>query len=172
VLSGHLTLQLTVDGRCCPQLLGPGDLLRPEDQRDPGAVLPCEPAWRVVEQADVAVLDGRFTKLLGGHPSAVSALLGRAMRRSRHLAFHLAIAHVPRAEHRMHLLLWHLADRWGHVRTNGVHVPICLTHRLLADLACMQRPTATNALNGLIAAGHASRCRDGSWLLHGEPPAC
>lgn len=172
VLDGLLVQTLTLDGRPCPHLLGAGDLVRPADQRDPGAVVDLRPGWQAVVPTRLAVLDARFAHLVGPHPAVVSALLGRTAQTARHLAFHLAIAHIPRAEHRMHVLLWHLADRWGRVRADGVHVPFPLTHRLLGALACVQRPTASNALAALCASGQVSRCPDGSWLLLGEPPAC
>lgn len=172
VLDGLLVQSLTLDDRCCPHLLGAGDLLRPADHQDPGAVVDLQPRWKALTLTRVVLLDARFAAVVGAHPAVVSALVGRSVQTARHLASQLAIAHIPRAEQRMHLLLWHFADRWGRVRGDGVHVPFPLPHRLLADLACMQRPTATNALAALCAAGRASRCSDGSWLLHGDPPRC
>jgi CRP-like cAMP-binding protein len=89
---------------------------------------------------------------------------------SRTLAFHLAIVHVRHAETRLHLLLWHLADRWGRVTPQGVHLPLALTHERLAHLVCMRRPTASTALQRLSKAGELRRMRDGTWLLTGTPP--
>ena len=171
VLDGLLMQTFTLDDRCSPHLLGPGDLLRPGDQHDPGALFALESCWEALSVTEVAVLDARFAQVVGGHPPVLSALVGRSVRTSRHLALQLAIVHIPRAEHRMLLLLWHLADRFGRMRGDGVHLPFALTHRLLAELACVQRPTATNALAALVHSRQISRCSDGTWLLHGDPPA-
>ncbi len=101
----------------------------------------------------------------------MSNLLSRSVQRSRALAFHLAIAHVRHAETRLHMLLWHLADRWGRVTPAGVHVPLALTHETLAHLVCMRRPTASTALQRLRCAGDIDRRRDGTWVLTRTPPS-
>jgi CRP/FNR family transcriptional regulator, cyclic AMP receptor protein len=48
------------------------------------------------------------------------------------------------------VLFWHLADRWGRVERDGVHVPMRLTHELLGRLIAVRRATAT-ALAGTSA---------------------
>ncbi len=47
------------------------------------------------------------------------------------------------------MLLWHLADRWGRVRSEGVVLPLRLTHSVLADLVAARRPTVTTSLSEL-----------------------
>lgn len=95
--------------------------------------------------------------------------MARALRRSRALAVNMAIVHQPKVETRIHMLLWHLADRWGTVGPGGVHVPVRLTHAMLADLVAAQRPTVTAALGALEEAGLIGRGR-GGWLLLGSQP--
>jgi CRP-like cAMP-binding protein len=51
-----------------------------------------------------------------------------------------------------------------------VLVPVPLTHRLLARIACLERPTVSAAVSRLAQSGLVSRAPDGGWLLHGEPP--
>jgi len=92
------------------------------------------------------------------------------MLRSRWLSFHLAVCHLKRIETRLLVVFWHFADRWGHVRPDGVHVPIRVTHQLLAGVVGAQRPSVTTALSELRRTGEVERLPDGSWLLHGEPP--
>jgi CRP/FNR family transcriptional regulator, cyclic AMP receptor protein len=70
---------------------------------------------------------------------------------------------------RLHMLLGHLASRWGRVRGDGVTVPIRLTHTVLADLVAARRPTVTTALRDLSKRG-AVRPVDEGWLLAGKPP--
>ncbi len=170
VVDGLLTRTTELDGRECPELVGAGDLLRPWDGEGAGSI-ELATHWRVLEPATLAVLDGRFAAVACRFPPVVGALLGRAMLRSRALSLHLAIAHVRQAEPRLLVLLWHLADRWGRVTSSGVHVPVALTHELLAHLACLRRPTASTALMRLARAGEVARRPDGTWMLTGEPPA-
>lgn len=168
VLDGLLIRTLELDGQRCPELVGAGDVLRPKD--DVGAFLAPTASWTALERASVAVLDERFCTIAGRWPSIMCELLTRSIQRSRALAVILAIVHVRHAERRLHLLLWHIADRWGRVTTDGVHLPVRLTHEMLAELVCMRRPTASSALNRLVCQGEIARRDDGSWLLTGSPP--
>jgi CRP/FNR family transcriptional regulator, cyclic AMP receptor protein len=91
------------------------------------------------------------------------------MLRARHLAVNMAIAHYPRIDHRLLLLLWHLADRWGRVTAAGTRIPLRLTHALLADLVAARRTSVTTALAQLEDEGHLYR-DDHTVVLRGEPP--
>jgi CRP/FNR family transcriptional regulator, cyclic AMP receptor protein len=68
------------------------------------------------------------------------------------------------------MLFWELADRWGTVRGDGTHVPLRLTHAVLADLVAARRPTVTTAL-GELADRSAVIWTGADWLLTGSPPA-
>lgn len=170
VLDGLMVRSLRLAGRECPELIGAGDVLRPWDRDGEGSV-PVSVSWTALEPTTVAVLDERFAPVLCRFPTIMSALLSRAMQRSRTLAFLLGIAHIRHAETRLQALLWHLADRWGRVTPAGVHLPLALTHNTLAQLACMRRPTASVALQRLTRAGQVDRRRDATWLLTGQPPS-
>jgi CRP/FNR family transcriptional regulator, cyclic AMP receptor protein len=100
----------------------------------------------------------------------VEAIVGAAVRRSQSLALHLAVCHMRRVHTRLLVFMWHMADRWGKVGTEGVHVPLKLSHRALGHLVGAQRPSVTTALRQLAAEGLVSRAADGTWLLHGDPP--
>ena len=169
VLDGLLMRNVELHRRRCPELVGAGDLLRPWDDLD--ASLVHDVSWTALTRASVAVLDDRFLAIIGRWPSIMDALLKRSIHRSRSLAINLAIVHVRHAELRLHMLFWHLADRWGHVTPDGVHLPLRLTHEMLAELACMRRPTASSALNTLARRGELTRRDDGTWLLVGSPPS-
>ena len=171
VLDGLMLRTLHLDGRECPELIGSGDLLRPWVGAEEDGSVASQVTWTALERSTVALLDERFAATVCSYPTIMCQLLSRSVERSRTLAFHLAIVHVRHAETRLHMLLWHLADRWGRVTPDGVHLPLALTHERLAHLVCMRRPTASSALQRLTRAGELRRRADGSWLLTGSPPS-
>lgn len=169
VLGGLLIRRVGVDGRFGAELLGAGDLLRPWQGEDIQSALPHTTGWRVIERARLAVLDEAAAQRLAHYPPLIGAIVGRAVNRSRCLALMMAIVHHPRIEVRLHMLLWHLADRWGRVRPDGVHLPLRLSHSVLADLVAAQRPSVTGSLKRLGERGLV-RTLDTGWLLSGDPP--
>jgi CRP/FNR family transcriptional regulator, cyclic AMP receptor protein len=102
-------------------------------------------------------------------PDVGIALTGRAMARSRRLANMFVIASYPHLEDRLWLVLWELADRYGRVHPDGVHVPVSMTHQVLSELAVARRPSVSSALSRLAGNQSVERLRDG-WLLRGDPP--
>ena len=86
-------------------------------------------------------------------PQIVHALLRRAVRRTMELNVHRAATCHPRADARIALLLWHLAERWGIVEPDGILVPLPLTHRLIGQLVGAERPSVSHALARLSSAG-------------------
>jgi CRP-like cAMP-binding protein len=171
VIDGMIARDVELGGRRCSELLGPGDLLRPWDY-DEGELssVPSESAWNVLEPTRIAVLDGRFARVACRYPELVARLIGRTLRRSRWLAILLTISSMPRVDARVQALLWHLADRWGHVTLDGVVVPAPLTHDMIGRLVGAHRPSVTTALSELSREGRISRLPQG-WLLRGDPPA-
>ncbi len=170
VLSGLLKRRIDVANSSCAELLGQGDVLRPwqEDAGWDGSEVTAE--WEVLEPSWLAVLDRRFAVTACRWPELMDVLMGRSVRRSRTLAFHMALSHLTRVDVRLLALFWHLADRWGRVSPDGVVVPLRLTHQTLASLVGAQRPSVTTALGGLADAERVTRRPDGAWLLHGEAP--
>jgi len=124
-----------------------------------------EVVWRVLSPARLALLDDRFAAIAGRFPPVLARLLQRCATQAHDLAFHQALAGVRSADARMHLLLSHLAERWGRVTVDGVVLSLPLTHDLLGRLAYMRRPTATAALGRLVRAGLVARREDGAWVL-------
>jgi CRP-like cAMP-binding protein len=122
----------------------------------------------VHQEARLAVLDEDFVRRVSPWPSVGSALMVRAIRRARSLAFQAAMLENPRVDVRLMLLFWHLADRWGRVGPDGVAVPIDITHKMLGRLVRAQRPSVTAGLHGLARRGMLTRRADGAWLLQGD----
>lgn len=169
VLDGLLLRRVGLDGRSGAELLAAGDLLRPWQREDAVASVPRRSGWVVLERSRIAILDIEFARRIAGHPDIAGQIVARALRRSRYFAVIMAIVHQPRVETRLHMLLWHLADRWGTVRSAGVFVPVDVTHAILADLVAARRPTVSGALRALEDAGALDRV-SGGWMLYGSPP--
>lgn len=171
VLSGVLFRRVSVADRHGLDLIAPGDLVRPlERDGDRYAMVPAEVGWQALTPARLAVLDAHFTQRMCNYPEIIDELTGRIARRSAAQALRLAIVQQPRLSARLHFLLWHLADRFGYVTTEGVVVPLPLSHELLAQLVCAQRPPVSRALKALERARLAARRPDGTWRLGGKPP--
>jgi CRP-like cAMP-binding protein len=169
ILDGLIARRVGVAGRFGAELLGDGDLLRPWQQEDGSTTLPHTPKWTALKPTRFALLDAEFALRVTRYPEILSTLFGRALRRSRHIAVNMAIVQQPRIDLRLHMLFWELADRWGKVRQDGVHLPLYLTHSMLANLVAARRPTVTKAL-GELAVRSAVVWTGEDWLLPGDPP--
>lgn len=169
VLEGLLLRRVGIEGQFGAELLGEGDLLRPWQGEDVHPALAQTTGWRVLAQTRVAVLDRRVAHSFARYPQLTGRLVARALERSRNLAINMAIVHHARVDVRLRMLFWHLADRWGHVRPDGVTLALRLTHGVLADLVAARRPTVTSALSELGRQGLVDHRRD-YWLLRGGPP--
>jgi CRP/FNR family transcriptional regulator, cyclic AMP receptor protein len=172
VIDGLLIRRVGVDGRFGAELLGPWDLLRPwqHDGEGAGGTLPFETAWRIVAPTHLAVLDLRWAARMTPWPQVGAELAGRALERSLRLVATMAIVQQPKLDNRLWLLFWELADRYGRVHRDGVHIDLPLTHEVLSHLAAARRPSVSGALARLVADGKVRR--DGrTWVLTGQPPA-
>jgi len=169
ILEGLFVRRVGLAGRFGAELLGEGDLLRPWQREDQGTSIPRTGGWRVLRRGRVAVLDAEFALRAGHYPEVISKLFGRAIIRSRHMAVNMAIIHQPRIELRLHMFFWDLADRFGRVRADGVHIPIRLTHATLGELVAARRPSITKALGDLAERGLVQWTGE-DWLLTGGPP--
>jgi len=169
VLDGLLLRRVTLHGRTGAELLGSGDLLQPWALQPPYDTLVVEPGWEVLEQARLAVLDGRFAARVAPRPEVAAALIGRAIERARMLAFQHVASHIPGLEGRLLALFWALADRWGRVGPDGVLIPVPLTHATVAELAGASRPSVSTALAQLARQGAVQR-RGTGWLLDHRAP--
>ena len=170
VLEGVLVRDIAVRGQCCAELIGQGDVLRPWDQEEArdASVVP-EFTWEVLQRARVAELDAGLVRLIGRWPAITSRLVERSLRRVRTLGIQSALTQVQGVDVRLHLVLWHLADRWGRVTADGVVLRLPLTHRMLGKLIGARRPSVTSALQRLARDGLVRRVDADTWLLRGRP---
>ena len=170
VIDGVIARELVLEHIVSTELLGPGDLIRPWAADAPPELLETEVRWNVLSPVRMALLDRRMGARLGAYPEIGAMLLDRCTVRTRRLAVAQAISKLTKVEDRLVALLWHLAERWGRVGVDGVVVPLVLSHRVLGELVGARRPTVSTALAELARAGRVTRRRDGTWLMHGDPP--
>lgn len=164
IIDGLLTRELGMSELSVTEFLGAGDVLQPptaSELADVGAQI------RLTALSDLVVLVLRrdFIAAAARWPALLTALQRRLEAQRERLAMQSVIAHFPNAEHRLLLMLWHLAHRWGHVTSDGVVLTWPLNHEILARLIGARRPTVTIALHKLEAAGALHRRPDGSWLV-------
>lgn len=171
VVEGLLIRQVSVAGRNCGELVGPGAVLRPWDDFGQNAPLPFEVSWRVIERVRLARLDRRFLVTIVHWPALIEAFAARATERAQTLAFNVAIHCLRHVHIRLLALFWHLADRFGRVTAEGTVVPLPLSHSHLGELIGAQRPSVTVALKRLSDDGLVERrTSDKTWLLSHDPP--
>lgn len=171
VLDGLMIRRVGIQGRFGAELIGAGDILRPwQDEGESSTAFHVTNDLSVVESVRAALLDENFMPCLAHHPEIAGCLVARVVQRSRNLVVNMAIIHQARVDVRLHMLLWHLAARWGRVRSDGTVLPLRLTHSLLADLVAARRPTVTSALSELSRKGLVRFTRD-VWVLSGGPPS-
>lgn len=163
VLEGLLARDVSLGGRVCTLLLGPGDIFSPWP--DPDELLACKASWTAVERSAVAVLDGHYAVGARRWPTVAVAVQRRLCAQANRLATHVAISQLPGVEQRILAAFWQLAERFGRVSGDGVAVPLLLTHQAIGQIAGAQRPTVTLALGNLAASGSLTRCADRTWLL-------
>lgn len=170
VLDGVVVRHVEIGGRRAAELVGPGDFISP---RHEGLLshgtLPARMSWLVVEPGRAAVIDAEVHAAIRGLPGVTDELLGRAVKRAAAVTSLHASVRLPQLDTRLLWILWQLADRWGRRSPDGVSLTVPLTHELLSDLACANRPAVSRALGRLAAAGLAWK-QNGCWKLHGSPP--
>jgi CRP-like cAMP-binding protein len=164
VLDGVLVRRVSVWGRGSVELLGPGDVLLPA-AADTLASHPAATTWRTLTPTRLGRFDGDAFDLIHRYPVLGAALTRRVVERSQALATRLAIVQMPKLEDRLVAVLWQLADRWGHVNGNHVHIGLRVSHALLAELVSAQRPPISLAMGRLIREGVVGRKADGMLYL-------
>jgi CRP/FNR family transcriptional regulator, cyclic AMP receptor protein len=169
VVDGVIAREVLVSDTISTELLGPGDVVRPWRLQDTGSLLRHTVRWNVLTRTRIALLDRRVSAELGGYPEVSAAIVDRVDERAARLAITQAISQLNRVDRRLLALFWHLAERWGRMTSDGVVLPMTLSHRMLGQLIGARRPTVSTALGDLLTQGEIARRDDGSWLLTGEP---
>jgi CRP-like cAMP-binding protein len=167
VVSGLITRHLDIGGHPSLDLLGPGDLVSAHEMSD--SLLPTRDALSASVATRLAILDDRFLVAARRWPRLISGLFQQTQEQHDRLLFQLVIAEQPRVDERLLTLFWHLADRFGHMTSEGLVVSLALTHEALGRLVGARRPTVTLALRSLAERGAVQRRKDRSWLIAEKP---
>jgi len=170
VLDGLLVRELTVADTVTAELLGAGDLVLPLDADEAVPFVGTETSWTALDTTRIAWLDGPFVVAVRRWPGLAAALMERTRRRIVRVGVLQAIAQMTRVDDRVLMLLWHLSERWGRVRRDGILLPLRLPHKAIARLIGARRPSVTTAIGALERRGDLERRADGAWLLVGPPP--
>jgi CRP/FNR family cyclic AMP-dependent transcriptional regulator len=163
ILSGLVARELTVGGQPTLRLLGPGDVIHGSPM--PAGLLQPEECYTATLPTRLAVLDDRFLHAVRHWPRLLTALVERSGEQLDSALIQLAISQQPRVEDRLVALFRTLSERWGRVTSEGVMVPLSLTHEALGRLIGARRPTVTLALKALARDGRLTRRPDGAWLI-------
>jgi hypothetical protein len=169
VLDGAIAREVVLADSISTELLGPGDLIRPWSRARMEPLLGQQVRWQVLADTRLAVLNRAFGVALSRYPEVNSMLLERLDGRAERLATTKAIAQLNSVDRRLLALFWHLAEDWGRVTSEGIVVPLTLSHRLLGELVGARRPTVSSALATLSRDGKLIRRSDDSWLLADVP---
>jgi CRP/FNR family cyclic AMP-dependent transcriptional regulator len=159
---GTITIDASFAGRRAARVLAPNELILLEGWDNDS--LPVQWEFTVLEPTTIAVLDERLEVISRHWPGLMTALVIRGADQTRHALLQQAIGQLPRVEDRLLALMWSLADSRGIVRSNGVHVPLALTHETLAQMIGARRPTVSLGLKALSERGLVSADGDG-WLI-------
>jgi CRP/FNR family transcriptional regulator, cyclic AMP receptor protein len=171
VVDGAIAREVVLADSISTELLGPGDLIRPWSPARMVPLLEQRVRWQVLAETRLGVLNCAFGVALSRYPEVNAMLLDRLNGRAERLATTKAIAQLNSVDRRLLALFWHLAEDWGRMTSEGIVIPLTLSHRLLGELVGARRPTVTSALATLSREGKLIRRSDDSWLLADQSDA-
>jgi CRP-like cAMP-binding protein len=163
VVEGLLGQEMALGDHYIFELLCPGDVLLLQAAERPrmgsGVKL------TALNELQMLVLRDSFIRAAARWPSLLANLHRRLEAQRQRLAMHGLTAHLPRAEHRVLLALWNLAEICGRAIPEGTVLLLSLTHDVIGRLVACRRPTVTLAMGALETAGCLRRAPDGCLIL-------
>ena len=165
VTDGMISRETAIGARVAVELIRPGDVLLPPTDPPDQVFARAETSLTALTITTLIVLSQSFIAAAARWPVLLSNLNRRLETQRQRLTAQGLAVHLPRAEDRLLLILWWLADGCGRVTPEGIVLPLFLTHDTLARLSAARRPTITLALRCLQAADLVRRRRDGHLLL-------
>lgn len=164
ILKGMVLLRMEFGAQRHLEVLGEGDVINPWQIGEEGTLRE-QVSVHVVQPASVALLDSRFASAMTPWPEVFAALMRRQIMRVRRMIVQACILSQPRAEDRLELMLWRLADQFGTVTRDGLMVRLPFTHLQLAEMIAVRRPTVTVAVGQLVHEDRLRRPGRNQWLL-------
>ena len=165
IARGLMCREVALCDRHILELLPPGDVLQPPVAAGEGPALGGSVVFTASDETALVELGEPFLRASARWPCLLAEVNRRLEVQRQHLAIQGAIAHLPRAEHRLLLAVRHLADRWGRVTADGTLLPLPLTHEVLGHMTAARRSTVSLAAAALDSDGCLRRLDDGSWLV-------
>jgi hypothetical protein len=170
VLEGLIARHLCFGEIAAPELLGPGDLLRPWARRSTREEV-TEVRWQLLTDVHVASLSQEFAARIAPWPELAAALLDRIAQRTDSQVLLAALRQARRVDNRVLLALWYLSGRWGEPDGAGRRLSIQrLTGETLARIVGGRRQSVSTALGNLADRGAIRRNYDGSLTILAPPP--
>jgi CRP/FNR family transcriptional regulator, cyclic AMP receptor protein len=169
VLSGVVSREICLHDAPSAELLGSGDIIRTWQADAQPGMLRTSVRWIALSRTRLALLDRDTALALRRYPEVMTVVLDRLNARAERLAVTQAISQITGVETRVEALLWHLSERWGRIGSDGVIVPLMLSHRMIGSLVGARRPTVSTAIAQLVQQERIARREDGSWVLTGQP---
>jgi CRP/FNR family transcriptional regulator, cyclic AMP receptor protein len=166
VADGVVLKQTRYAGRTSLELLGPGDVLAPPLTPSRQLESRATSSYQARGQASLAVIEDRFRTAARRWPQLSDVLHDRLARQTHRASMHLAILHLARSEDRVLALFCDLAERFGHVTSDGIAIDVDLTHELIGQLIGSRRPTVSRALEDLSTPGTLTRTSENCWMLN------
>lgn len=164
VIDGLISRETAIGGRVAFELISQGDVLLPPTGPPDQVCARAETRLTALSTTTLIVLGQPFIRAAARWPALLSNFHRRLESQRQRLTAHGLAVHLPRAEDRLLLLLWQLADGCGHVTPEGIVLPLSLSHDVLARMCAARRPTITLALGALQAADLIRR-HDGHLVL-------
>jgi hypothetical protein len=149
VNDGMISREIALGEHVSFELLTPGDVLLLAPAEPDDLDLGARVTLTALDPAELILLSKPFIHAAARWPSLLTNLHRRLEAQRQRLAIQGLAVHQPRAEDRLLLTLWILAERCGRVTPEGTVLPLSLSHEALGRLAAARRPTITLALRTL-----------------------
>jgi CRP/FNR family transcriptional regulator, cyclic AMP receptor protein len=164
VTDGLISRETAIGAPVAFELICQGDILLPPTGPPDHVCARAETRLTVLTATTLIVLGQSFIHAAARWPVLLSNLHRRLESQRQRLTAQGLAVHLPRAEDRLLLILWQLADGCGHVTPEGIVLPLSLSHEILARMCAARRPTITLAFGALQAADLIRR-HDGHLVL-------
>lgn len=165
LVEGRVLKETTLGSSSALELLGPGDILAPPLSATRQLDVRAVSRYLALGDVSIATLGERFTRVAARWPQLFDFLHNQMAEQAHRASMHLAMLHLPRADHRILALFADLGERFGRVTPDGILIDLPLNHELIGRLTASRRPTATLALQDLHHQGLLTRLADNSWKL-------